>query len=99
LQQHQFGGKTKAMGALNDDLLRAVEFALADDWDAAHELVQQYEDNATAVWIHAVLHKIEGDPGNARYWYRRADRMDRVVDEPRAELAAIQAELRSRCGE
>ena len=44
----------------------------------------------------AVLHKIEGDLGNARYWYRRADRMDHVADEPRAELAAIQEELRSR---
>ena len=31
--------------------------------------------------------------GNARYWYRRADRMDRVADEPRAELAAIRDEL------
>jgi len=39
---------------------------------------------------------MEGDFGNARYWYRRADRMDRVAGEPRAELAAIQAELRSR---
>ena len=64
-------------------------------WDAAHQLVQQYEDDATASWIHAVLHKIEGDPANSRYWYRRADRLDRVAEEPRAELAAIQAELRS----
>jgi hypothetical protein len=86
------------MGALNDDLLQAVELALAGDWNAAHELVQQYEDDATASWIHAVLHKIEGDPANSRYWYRRADRMDRVAEEPRAELAAIQAELHSRHG-
>lgn len=81
------------MGTLNDDLLRAVELALAGQWDAAHELVQQYEDDATAAWIHAVLHKVEGDPGNARYWYRRADRMQHVEDEPRAELAAIREEL------
>ena len=84
------------MSALNDDLLKAVELALAGKWDAAHETVQQYEDDATAAWIHAVLHKLEGDLGNARYWYRRADRMDRVADEPRAELAAIQADLGSR---
>lgn len=81
------------MSALNDDLLKAVELALAGQWDAAHELVQQYDD-ATASWIHAVLHKIEGDPGNSRYWYQRAGRMDHVADEPRAELAAIRAELR-----
>ena len=89
----RFGGKTVAMSALNDDLLQAVELALAGKWDAAHELVQQYEADAAAAWIHAVLHKIEGDLANSRYWYRRADRMDRVGDEPRTELAAIQAEL------
>ena len=83
---------------MNDDLLQAVELALAGDWDAAHELVQKYENDGIAAWIHAVLHKIEGDEANSRYWYRRADRMDHVVEEPRAELAAIQAELRSRRG-
>ena len=76
----------------NNDLLKAIEFAQAGDWNAAHELVQQHEDN-TAAWIHAVLHKIEGDLGNARYWYRRAGRLDRVADEPRAELMAIRAAL------
>ena len=81
------------MSVPNDNLLTAVELALAGDWDAAHELVQQYDD-ATASWIHAVLHKIEGDVSNARYWYRRAGRMEHVNDEPLAELAAIQAELR-----
>ena len=72
-----------------------MELALAGKWDAAHNLVQKYEDDATAAWIHAVLHKMEDDLGNARYWYRHADRMDRVADEPRAELAAIQAKLDS----
>jgi hypothetical protein len=81
------------MSALNDDLLKAVELALAGEWDAAHNLVQQYEDDATAAWIHAVLHKVEGDLGNARYWYQRADRMEHVADETREELAVIKAEL------
>ena len=49
------------MSAPKEDLLQAVELALAGKWDAAHQLVQQYEDNATAAWIHAVLHKQEGD--------------------------------------
>ena len=80
------------MADLNDDLFRAVELALAGDWNAAHQLVQQYEDG-TAAWIHAVLHKMEGDLSNSRYWYRRAGQMDHVDDEPRAELTAIQAEL------
>jgi hypothetical protein len=81
------------VSATNDELLQAVDLALAGKWDAAHQLVQQYEDDATAAWIHAVLHKMGGDLGNARYWYRRADRMDHVEDEPRVELTAIQAEL------
>jgi hypothetical protein len=81
------------MSAPNNDLLQAVELALAGDWDAAHQLVQQYEDDAMASWIHAVLHKIDGDLGNARYWYQRADRLEHVEDEPRAELAAIRAAL------
>jgi hypothetical protein len=84
------------MGNENDDLHQAVKLALAGKWDNAHELVQQYEDDATAAWIHAVLHKMEGDVTNSRYRYRRADRMDRVDEEPRAELAIIQAELCSR---
>jgi len=81
------------MSAPKDELLKAVELALSGQWTAAHELVQPYEDDATAAWIHAVLHKIEGDPGNARYWYRRTDRMNHLSDEPLAELAAIQDEL------
>lgn len=43
------------------------------DWNAAHETVQDLED-ATAAWIHAYLHRKEGDSSNARYWYRRAGR-------------------------
>jgi hypothetical protein len=98
LQQSSLIGKTNSMSAPKNKLLRAVELALAGKWDAAHEVVQQYEDDATAAWIHAVLHKLEGDLGNARYWYRRADRMDHLADEPRAELAAIRDELLSRIG-
>ena len=81
------------MAMLKHELLRAVDLALAGQWDAAHQLVQQYEDDATAAWIHAVLHKIEGDLGNARYWYHRANQLGHVADEPRAELAALRAEL------
>ena len=80
------------MNAPKEELLRAIELTQAGKWDAAHQLVQQHED-ATAAWLHAVLHKIEGDLGNARYWYRRAGRMEHVADEPRAELAVIRSEL------
>lgn len=84
------------MSALKKELLHAIELALAENWEAAHNLVQQYEGDATAAWIHAVLHKIEGDLGNSRYWYRHAGKPEHVGDEPRAELAVIKAELLAR---
>jgi len=54
-------------------MLRAVWHGLHGDWDAAHELAQA-QDDAEGAWVHAWLHRIEGDLGNADYWYRRADR-------------------------
>jgi hypothetical protein len=74
-------------------LTRAVDLALAGDWKAAHEIVQQEEEDATSCWIHAVLHKIEGDAGNARYWYRRAGQSYEAYSDAKAELGAIKAAL------
>ena len=71
------------------ELLEAIEHALAGRWDQAHDIVQRHEGDATSAWIHAVLHKIEGDAGNARYWYRHAGRLAHEHDEPRAELLSI----------
>ena len=74
---------------MKQDLLNAVDLTLANQWDAAHEIVQQHEGDSTAAWIHAVLHKIEGDESNSRYWYSRAGKLEHASDEPRAELEAI----------
>jgi hypothetical protein len=41
------------------------------DWEAAHEAAQAVED-ASGAWVHAYLHRKEGDASNAAYWYRRA---------------------------
>ena len=78
---------------MNKKLLEAIELALAGEWDAAHTIAQQYESDTTAAWINAVLHKIEGDESNSRYWYRRAGKLERFGDEPRAELAEIRNEV------
>jgi len=51
-------------------LKQSVELALAGDWDGSHHIAQDYSDT-TANWIHAVLHKIEGDVWNSKYWYAR----------------------------
>ena len=51
--------------------LEAIEFALDGKWDAAHEIIQALYQSTWAEWIHAVLHKIEGDESNSRYWYSK----------------------------
>jgi hypothetical protein len=43
------------------------------DWETAHQVAQDVEDEAGA-WVHAYLHRKEGDLGNAAYWYRRAQK-------------------------
>ena len=78
---------------MKQDLLNAIDLALANQWDAAHEIVQQHEGDSTVAWIHAVLHKIEGDESNSRYWYRCAGKLEHASDEPRAELAEIRKTL------
>jgi len=55
-----------------DHLKKAVQFALDGDWDASHKIAQDYADES-ANWIHAVLHKIEGDEWNSKYWYKKTD--------------------------
>ena len=55
---------------LRQKLTLAVEATLAGDWDKSHNIAQDYADS-TANWIHAVLHKIEGDVWNSKYWYAR----------------------------
>ena len=41
------------------------------NWEAAHSIAQEIDDR-TGSWIHAYLHRKEGDVSNAGYWYRRA---------------------------
>jgi len=51
--------------------LAALWWAARGDWDQAHRIVQD-EETSQAAWVHAYLHRVEGDLGNAGYWYRRA---------------------------
>jgi hypothetical protein len=53
--------------------LNALSLLKQGDWDAAHKLVQD-DDSEEAAWVHGYLHKVEGDIGNAKYWYRQAGR-------------------------
>ncbi len=53
--------------------LEALWWQGKGDWQQAHRLAQAAGD-AGAAWVHAHLHRIEGDLGNAGYWYRQAGR-------------------------
>ena len=57
-----------------DDLsvyLKALWYDTKGNWDEAHQIIQDVPDK-NASWIHAYLHRKEGDISNADYWYRRA---------------------------
>ena len=75
------------MSSKTSDLLQALECLAAGDWDGAHALVQDAA-SPEAAWIHAHLHRAEGDLSNARYWYVRAGRPEASgsLDDERAEI-------------
>lgn len=52
--------------------LQALWSTAAGDWDLAHELAQR-DGGPAGAWVHAHLHRVEGDFRNADYWYRRAE--------------------------
>ena len=80
-------------GSSQKELLnQAIVFALNDAWDASHKIVQDL-DSRQAYWIHAVLHKIEGDEFNSRYWYERAQQSYDAYNDPKQELTFIQNNL------
>ena len=74
--------------------LRALWHDARGDWTRAHEIAQDIDDE-TGAWIHAYLHRKEGDLGNAAYWYRRA-RKPVATDSLDAEWQRIVTELLDR---
>jgi hypothetical protein len=70
-------------------LIQAVQVALDGDWDKSHNIAQAYAD-PIANWLHALLHKIEGDVWNSKYWYARtAGKTYEDFDDSTEELKAI----------
>ena len=69
--------------------VEALNLAREGKWDEAHTLIQSYSDKNGCL-IHGYLHRVEGDLGNASYWYRRAgetmpantldEELDRLTD-------------------
>lgn len=73
-------------------LARALEHLEAGDWQPAHAIVQ--DDTSTmAAWLHGIVHTLEGDLDNARYWYGKAARLFPGADAVREEIAAARRAL------
>ena len=77
--------------------LTALWWAAKGDWDKAHGIVMK-QDSRDAAWVHAYLHRVEGDLDNAGYWYRKAHRpaeSGALPDEWDAIAAAILKEAQT----
>ncbi len=73
-------------------LLNVIELANSEKWDEAHKTVQDIE-HEYAYWIHANLHREEGDISNSKYWYKRAGKDFTEIDlKEERELIRIEIE-------
>ena len=79
----------------NDDwpeLIQAMWWAKKGDWEMAHDIAQDVE-SSDGSWVHAYLHRVEGDLGNAGYWYRRANKPAKTNDNLDEEWTEISRTL------
>ena len=75
------------MGLGTQRLAEAIAHLETGHWQQAHAIVQQDETSPLACWAHGIVHVMEGDLPNARYWYRRAKR--EFSENVKAEVAAL----------
>ena len=75
---------------LDAKVLEALALLERGDWQQAHAIVQAHETEY-ASWLHGIVHVLEGDLDNARYWYKRAKRT--FSPDERSELAAARETL------
>ncbi len=73
-----------------DNAQKALWYAGKDDWEQAHAFAQQKKDSQSA-WVHAYLHRQEGDILNAEYWYTRASKKfpDNTLQEEWEDMVRI----------
>lgn len=72
--------------------LKALWYDAKNDWENAHNIIQDIEDK-TASWIHAYLHRKEGDISNADYWYHRAGRKRPAISLEEEWISIVKALL------
>jgi hypothetical protein len=77
-----------------DSLRRAADLLAAGDWEGAHVIVQD-DPSPLAAWMHGIVHLLEGDDSNARYWYGRAARPFPAGGDVRGEIDAARAAARA----
>jgi hypothetical protein len=76
------------------DLRQALALLEGGDWQGAHLIVQEDEESRLSCWAHGIVHLMEGDVPNARYWYRRAGRPLRDNFVIKDEIKALDEALR-----
>ena len=73
----------------------AIRHLKKGDWEKAHEIVQN-DASEMGCWAHGIVHMLEGDLGNARYWYRRAHRPFPRLHDPSIEIDLLVAVLKKK---
>src|SRR3954454_20770176 len=81
------GGRAMFVDMPQSELIVAIDLLAAGDWRTAHEIVQKH-DSTLGAWLHGIVHTLEGDDDNARYWYQQAGRTFRGRAAAEAEIAA-----------
>ena len=76
-------------------LEKAIQLLGSGNWQEAH-VIAQADDSAHGCWIHGLVHWLEGDRTNARYWYRRAGRSFPPPGDVAHEIAALETSLATR---
>lgn len=75
------------------ELADALAHLERGDWNAAHAIVQRDEDSALSCWAHGIVHILEGDLPNARYWYGEAKRPFPAQVSAPGEIVALRKAL------
>ena len=73
-------------------LSKTIAMLKARNWQAAHEIAQD-SNEPLAAWAHGIVHLVEGDESNARYWYKKAMRPFPGMDAIDTEIGALESAL------
>lgn len=78
--------------AKQKSLAAALKHLEKGEWQAAHEIAQ-CDESPLGCWVHGIVHVMEGDHGNARYWYGRAKR--KFSEDTAQEILKVKAAVKA----